>query len=333
MTPTLAPFEMHCSACASCFCGSFSAFVTDALTPAALRALRNDGLSNCSQRTDDLVSGSRTQTSTVAAALGGLRDRRRHCHADRGECDDAHDEKLSSRLFSSWWLSLQRWRARVQTHTGSVQCLHPERGARTVRALCDTSFVVRSGADRPPLPQRAAGPAADPWSMPNSHGQETPSRETCRPATSHGSASTERSVSAAAPRTAAPSPNSDARTSQRRPAARRARARASASRTPSTSHGASGPRHPPSTTRLDVEQVHGGRERDPEVASRLGEALERRPRRRRSARRTSSSRHVARAALVRPRRCRPGARSPPARRSSRGSPSRRTCIGARRDRR
>src|SRR4249920_3622554 len=69
MTPTLAPFEMHCSACARCFCGSLSAFVTDALTPAALRALVNAGLSNCSQRTEDLVSGSRTQTSTAAADL------------------------------------------------------------------------------------------------------------------------------------------------------------------------------------------------------------------------------------------------------------------------
>ena len=55
------------------------------------------------------------------------------------------------------------------------------------------------------------------------------------------------SVSAAAPRTAAPSPNSEARTSQPDHADERTRS-SSTLRTSSTSHGASGPKQPPSTT-------------------------------------------------------------------------------------
>ena len=65
MMPTFAPLEMHCSACESCFCGSFSALTIVALTPAFLKALANAGLSNCSHRTDDFVSGKRTHTEPV----------------------------------------------------------------------------------------------------------------------------------------------------------------------------------------------------------------------------------------------------------------------------
>src|SRR5579872_3612256 len=63
---TFAPAARHACACAFCFCGSFSAFVIDAVTPAALNAFAKSGASNCTQRTDDFVSGSRTQTWTLA---------------------------------------------------------------------------------------------------------------------------------------------------------------------------------------------------------------------------------------------------------------------------
>ena len=65
MMPTLEPAAMHCSACASCFCGSFSAFTIVAGTLAFLKAFTNAGLSNCSHRTDDFVSGRRTHTEPV----------------------------------------------------------------------------------------------------------------------------------------------------------------------------------------------------------------------------------------------------------------------------
>ena len=65
MMPTFEPAAMHCSACASCFCGSFSAFTIVAGTLAFLKALTNAGLSNCSHRTEDFVSGKRTHTEPV----------------------------------------------------------------------------------------------------------------------------------------------------------------------------------------------------------------------------------------------------------------------------
>ena len=65
MMPTFAPLEMHCSACESCFCGSFSALTIVALTPAFLKAAAKAGLSNCSHRTEDFVSGKRTHTEPV----------------------------------------------------------------------------------------------------------------------------------------------------------------------------------------------------------------------------------------------------------------------------
>src|SRR5947209_6473840 len=68
-TATFAPAARHASACATIFCGSFSAFVIKYVTPAALSALAKSGASNCTQRTDDFVSGSRTQTWTLAAFL------------------------------------------------------------------------------------------------------------------------------------------------------------------------------------------------------------------------------------------------------------------------
>src|SRR5579864_6767376 len=65
-TTTLAPAARHACACAFCFCGSFNAFVIEYVTPAALSALAKSGASNCTQRTDDFVSGNRTQTWTLA---------------------------------------------------------------------------------------------------------------------------------------------------------------------------------------------------------------------------------------------------------------------------
>ncbi len=65
-TTTFAPAARHACACAFCFCGSFSALLIDAVTPAFLNALAKAGASNCTQRTEDFVSGSRTQTWTLA---------------------------------------------------------------------------------------------------------------------------------------------------------------------------------------------------------------------------------------------------------------------------
>src|SRR3954447_17084220 len=65
-TTTVAPAARHAWACAFCFCGSFSALLIEYVTPAALRALAKSGASNCTQRTDDFVSGSRTQTWMLA---------------------------------------------------------------------------------------------------------------------------------------------------------------------------------------------------------------------------------------------------------------------------
>ena len=59
---TLAPAARHACACAVCFDGSLSALLIDAVTPAFLNAFASSGLSNCTQRTDDFVSGSKTQT-------------------------------------------------------------------------------------------------------------------------------------------------------------------------------------------------------------------------------------------------------------------------------
>ena len=59
---TFAPRDRHESACETIFCGSFSAFVIEYVTLAFFRALAKYGASNCTQRTDDFVSGRRTQT-------------------------------------------------------------------------------------------------------------------------------------------------------------------------------------------------------------------------------------------------------------------------------
>src|SRR3954454_21380739 len=63
---TLAPAARHACAWAFCFSGSFNALLIDAFTPAFANAFLKSGASNCTQRTDDLVSGSSTQTSTDA---------------------------------------------------------------------------------------------------------------------------------------------------------------------------------------------------------------------------------------------------------------------------
>src|SRR5262245_24058126 len=66
---TLAWRDRHESACATIFCGSFSAFVIEYVTPAFFRACPMYLGSNCTQRTDDFVSGSRTQTWMLADCL------------------------------------------------------------------------------------------------------------------------------------------------------------------------------------------------------------------------------------------------------------------------
>src|SRR3954447_4736339 len=69
MIRTFAPSEMHWSACDFCFCGSPCAFTTRAATPAALNAFCSAGRSNCSQRTEVLVSGIRPQMVIPALFL------------------------------------------------------------------------------------------------------------------------------------------------------------------------------------------------------------------------------------------------------------------------
>src|SRR6476661_6255262 len=64
---TVAPAAMQAWACAFCLSGSLSALLIEAVTPAFLKAAFIAGASNCTQRTDDFVSGSRTQTWTLAA--------------------------------------------------------------------------------------------------------------------------------------------------------------------------------------------------------------------------------------------------------------------------
>ena len=64
---TVAPAAMQACACAFCLSGSLSALLIDAVTPAFVKAAFMSGASNCTQRTDDFVSGSRTQTCTLAA--------------------------------------------------------------------------------------------------------------------------------------------------------------------------------------------------------------------------------------------------------------------------
>src|SRR4051812_44230892 len=66
---TLAPLPRHWSAWVFCFWASLSALVIVYVTPAFLNAAISAGLSNFSQRTDDAVSGSRTQMSPPAAFL------------------------------------------------------------------------------------------------------------------------------------------------------------------------------------------------------------------------------------------------------------------------
>src|SRR4051794_39286315 len=63
---TFAPAARQACACAFCFSGSLRALLIEALTPALANAALKSGASNCTQRTDDFVSGSKTQTSTDA---------------------------------------------------------------------------------------------------------------------------------------------------------------------------------------------------------------------------------------------------------------------------
>src|SRR5665213_3525311 len=66
---TVAPAAMQACACAFCLSGSLRALLIDAVTPAFAKAAFIAGASNCTQRTDDLVSGSSTQTCTLALVL------------------------------------------------------------------------------------------------------------------------------------------------------------------------------------------------------------------------------------------------------------------------
>src|SRR6185312_16917892 len=66
---TFAPAAMHACACAFCLSGSLRALLIDADTPAFLNAAFMAGASNCTQRTDDFVSGSSTHTWVLAFLL------------------------------------------------------------------------------------------------------------------------------------------------------------------------------------------------------------------------------------------------------------------------
>ena len=109
----------------------------------------------------------------------------------------------------------------------------------------------------------------------------------------------------------------------------RARARRATLRTSSTSHGASGPKHPPSTTTSTSNRFTAERERRCRGSGRP----------RRGSRSTACvtglgaphelRRDAARAAAGAHRDARPAGRSPPARRTSRGSRSSRTCTAGR----
>src|SRR3954469_14202520 len=66
---TFAPRDRHESACETIFCGSFNAFVIEYVTLAFFSALAKAGASNCCQRTEDFVSGSKTQTWMFAEFL------------------------------------------------------------------------------------------------------------------------------------------------------------------------------------------------------------------------------------------------------------------------
>src|SRR3954451_9822399 len=69
---TFAPAARHAVACAFCFSGSFRALLIDAFTPDFANAALMAGASNCTQRTDHLVSGRSRQTSTLAACFVDL---------------------------------------------------------------------------------------------------------------------------------------------------------------------------------------------------------------------------------------------------------------------
>src|SRR5262249_53922331 len=71
MTP-FAPAARHACACAFCFSGSLRALFIEYVTLAFLSAAPMYFGSNCVQRTDDFVSGSRTQTCTLADFLAVL---------------------------------------------------------------------------------------------------------------------------------------------------------------------------------------------------------------------------------------------------------------------
>ncbi len=90
---TLRPAAMHCSACAICFCGSLSALLIESGDAGLLEGAFIAGASNCTQRTDDFVSGSRTQTWTfVAVALPSSAGHR------QGDADDDDGDPQRGRL-------------------------------------------------------------------------------------------------------------------------------------------------------------------------------------------------------------------------------------------
>src|SRR3954453_5323408 len=95
---TFAPFVIACSACVRCVPGSPWAFTIVASTPAALNASPRYFLSNCSQRTDDFVSGSSTATlpgdppppppATAAARAPFVAGAAaRHDESQQGDCE------------------------------------------------------------------------------------------------------------------------------------------------------------------------------------------------------------------------------------------------------
>src|SRR4029079_11535045 len=259
MMPTLAPLLMHCSAWASCFCGWLRAFTTAAVRPAFLNALMNAGLSNCCQRGDDVVSGSRTHTCVPVAVVFAP--------------------------FPAAPLTM-RPTAAAATRSAMLSFFTPLPSfiVRASRGDATPSVAaVQTAPVRPPYPRAIATS----FLGRSPSGAERPRRRRLRAAgTDHGASSTRWSDRAAAPRTAAPSPKVDGRVGQLSALAGDARpeVRRQDEKPPRTggqrallqrpAHGVLEPggKRPEAAAehdRLHVEEVEGRRERYAERASRF----------------------------------------------------------------
>ena len=267
---TLAPFARHWSACVFCFCASPSALrdhVRDACLLERRPRARADPASPSGPTTSGPAAARRCRPSAVLLAGFASAAVTATLTAASATTDNITNFFTMVLLLV---MCLDVRRGNLTVLRGAVQCPRRESAARAVR----TRWTPPSSLVRTPttsVRHMRSGRTHDPWSLSNLHCQETLSREPARSATSHGSASTDMSVSAAAPRTAAPSPNSEARTSQPDQADESTRS-SSTLRTSSTSHGASGPKQPPSTTTSTSKRFTAEREPEAEVPAGLGEA-------------------------------------------------------------